>query len=173
LQPTTHDHVIGAGDRAAVTLVTYGDYECPFTARGVQLTSLLLDELGDGLRYLFRHFPLTDKHPHALAAACAAEAAARQNRFWEMHAMLIRHQRALGEQALFAYAAELRLDRARFARDLVDPEVARHVLADHAGGEAMGVRSTPTFFVNGMKYDGPVDGIRALVEEVANAVGAP
>jgi protein-disulfide isomerase len=173
LQPTTHDHVIGAGDRAAITLVTYGDYECPHTARGVLVVAKLLEQLGDRLRYVFRNFPLTDKHRHALAAACAAEAADRQGRFWDMHHTLFRHQHALGQAALLGHAAALGLDGGRFARDLVDAAVTQHVLDDQAGGEALGVRSTPTFFVNGMKYDGPVDGIRALVEDVASEVGAP
>ncbi len=173
LQPTAHDHVIGAGDRARITLVTYGDYQCPHSARGVLLVAWLLQELGDGLRYLYRNFPLEDVHRDALAAARAAEAADRQGHFWDMHATLFRHQHALDERALHGYAATLGLDGDRFAHDLADPATLRRVLADRAGGEALGVRSTPTFFVNGMKYDGPVDGIRALVEDVAAEVRQP
>jgi protein-disulfide isomerase len=169
LQPTEQDHVIGGDDRAAITLVVYGDYQCPYTARSVLLVAQLLDRLGDRLRYVFRNFPLLDMHPDALAAARAAEAADRQGRFWDMHALLFGHQQALDELALHRHAAQLGLDEAQFARDFADAGCERRVLADRAGGEALGVGSTPTFFVNGMKYDGPVDGIVPLVEDVATA----
>jgi len=163
------DHVLGTLEGATTTLVTYGDYQCPFTKRAVILTSELLDELGDGVLYVFRNFPLTHLHGDALGAARAAEAAEQQGRFWDMHLQLFRHQRALDEQSLAVYASELGLDVNRFARDFLDERSLARVRRDVLSGEALGVQSTPTFFVNGRLYDGPVDGIKVFVLQLERA----
>jgi protein-disulfide isomerase len=167
------DHVIGSPDTASVQLVVYGDYQCPYSTRAIILASDLMERLGDALVYVFRNLPLTDAHPDAVHAAFAAEAADRQGRFWDMHLHLFRNQDQLDDNSLFAYAAELELDMEEFARDFRDERTRRRLLDDVAGGEALGASSTPTFFVNGARYDGPVDGITAVVEDAATQASPP
>lgn len=167
------DHIIGSAATATVQLVTYGDYQCPFTARGIALVDELLARYGGALVYAFRHFPLSHLHPDALRAACAAEAADFQGRFWDMHKKLFRHQYALDGAAVRGYAAELGLDVQRFVRELGETATEWRVLEDRASGAALGVRSTPTFFVDGARYAGPVDGIVALVDEAVRCARVP
>lgn len=151
---------VGAGDhyvgdpRAAVELIEYGDYECPFCGLAQPAVSALLDRHGAELVFAFRHFPLVSQHPHAWMAALAAEAAARQNRFWEMHTHLLSHQHTLTRDDLFGHARGLGLDVGAFERDLADPDVAEHVRLDALGGLHSGVQGTPTFFVNGGRLEG-------------------
>ncbi len=145
------DHAQGPDD-APVTLVEYGDYECPSCLQGNRLVVEVQRRLGDRLRFVFRNFPLTDIHPHAEAAAEAAEAAGAQGQFWEMHQRLFAHQRALDDAHLEAYAGELGLDTARFDRDLSERAYAGRIEADITGGLRSGVQGTPTFYVNGEKY---------------------
>lgn len=151
-----HDHVRGQGD-APLTLVEYGDFECPFCARATGVTGELQERFGDELRYVFRHLPLVDVHPHAELAARAAVAADAQGRFWEMHDLLFAHQGELEVEDLAGYAAELGLDVEQFLRDLDDEETAARVRADVASAEASGARGTPTFFVGGVRHTGPHD----------------
>jgi protein-disulfide isomerase len=112
------------------------------------------DALDGDLRFVFRNFPLSQSHPHAMGAAAAAEAAALQGRFWEMHDMLYENQDSLDERSLLAYADALNLDLARFAEDLTSPEVQELILSDQYDGARSGVNATPTFYVNGARYDG-------------------
>ncbi|WP_246056992.1 Na+/H+ antiporter NhaA [Nocardioides eburneiflavus] len=149
------DHVVGPDD-AELTLVEYLDYECPFCARVSGVGDELRAHFGDRLRYVTRHLPLP-VHPHAELAALAAEAAARQDRFREMHAMLFTHQDQLELEDLVGYAADLDLDLEQFMRDLDDDELSRHVEHDVASAEASGVRGTPTFFVGATRHVGPHD----------------
>ena len=111
----TVDHVRGAA--AGRLIVEYGDYECPYSRQAFRAISRVETELGEGMRFAFRHVPLTGIHPHVLAAATAAEAAALQGRFWDMHERLLRHQKALADDDLRRYATDLGLDVARFSRD--------------------------------------------------------
>jgi Na+/H+ antiporter NhaA len=150
------DHVRGPVD-APLTLVEYGDYECPFCGKATGVVRELAERFGDDLRYVFRHLPLEDVHPRAMLAACAAEAAAAQGRFWEMHDVLFRHQSALLPDDLHRYAAELGLDLDAFAAALDSDLVARRVREDVAGAEASGARGTPTFFVQGVRHTAPHD----------------
>ncbi|HEX9117191.1 MAG TPA: DsbA family protein [Anaerolineae bacterium] len=138
---------------APVTLVQYGDYECPYTRRSTHVVRAIQQELGEQLRFVFRNFPLTEIHPHALAAAVAAEAAAGQGKFWEMHDALFNHQHALGDADLRRYAGELGLDLARFDEDLAGHAFLARIKADVEGGLRSGVRGTPTFFINGIRHD--------------------
>ncbi|WP_210648711.1 Na+/H+ antiporter NhaA [Nocardioides sp. SYSU D00065] len=154
------DHVLGPAD-APLTLVEYLDYECPFCARVSGVGAELRAHFGDRLRYVTRHLPLP-VHPHAELAAMAAEAAARQGRYWEMHAVLFAHQDQLELEDLAGYAAELGLDVEQFLRDLDDEDLARHVQHDVASAEASGVRGTPTFFIGETRHVGPFDG-RSLI----------
>ena len=150
------DHVAGPLD-APLTLVEYGDFECPFCARATGVTDELRGTFGPRLRYVFRHLPLPDVHPHAELAARAAEAADRQGRFWDMHDVLFRHQDELELEDLAGYAADLGLDVEAFLRTLDDEATYARVRADVASAEASGARGTPTFFVNGHRHTGPHD----------------
>jgi protein-disulfide isomerase len=150
------DHIRGPVD-APLTLVEYGDFECPFCGRATGVVRELRQRFGDRLRYVFRHLPLTDVHDHAELAARAAEAAGAQGRFWEMHDKLFSRQDELEPEDLLGYAAELGLDVERFARDLTDARHAWRVRADVASAEASGARGTPTFFVGERRHVGPYD----------------
>jgi protein-disulfide isomerase len=139
-------------------ILEYGDYECPYSRRAFREIERVEREFSGGVRFAFRHFPLTQIHPHALAASAAAEAAVRQDRFWEMHSLLFHRQKALEEEDLRTYARELGLDIARFDEDRVSDDVAARVARDLASGEATGlIRGTPTLFVNGVLYEGNYD----------------
>ncbi|WP_343898662.1 Na+/H+ antiporter NhaA [Ornithinimicrobium humiphilum] len=160
------DHVKGPAD-APLTLVEYGDYECPFCARATGVGDELRRRFGDRLRYVFRHLPLHDVHPRAELAARAAVAAGLQGRFWQMHEALYAHQDALDYDDLVGHAQDVGLDVDRFVRDLDSPEVVLRVRDDVASAEASGARGTPTFFVGEERHTGPWDAetlARALEE---------
>jgi protein-disulfide isomerase len=137
--------------------VQYGDYECPYTRQSRHSVRELQREFPASLRFVFRHFPLEEIHPHARAASAAAEAAAQQTDFWIMHDYLFEHQKALADADLDRYAVELGLDADRFARDRTTPEVETRIERDLASGERSGVPGTPTFYVNGIRHDGGYD----------------
>ena len=147
------DHSQGPAT-AAVTLVQYGDYECPYTRRSTWVVQAIQQELGDRLRFVYRNFPLTENHPHALHAALAAEAAAAQGKFWQMHDYLFHHQHTLEDADLAQFAQAVGLDRQQFARDLTDQRVLSRIEEDVEGGERSGVQGTPTFFIKGAMYGG-------------------
>jgi protein-disulfide isomerase len=146
------DHSQGPGD-AAVTLVEYGDYECPHCGRAYPIVKEIQKRLGSRLRFVFRNFPLAELHPHAQHAAEAAEAAAVQGKFWEMHDVIFEHQRALDDRHLVDYAAVLRIDQERLQRELSSHAYAGRVREDFLSGIRSGVNGTPTFFINGVRYD--------------------
>ena len=150
------DHIQGPAT-APVTLVEYGDYECPFCGQAHPIVKALRRHFGDQLRFAFRHFPLTQMHPHAQSAAEAAEAAAAQDAFWPMHDMLYEHQSALDRNHLVQYATMLNLDVDRFARELATGVYAPRVREHFMSGVRSGVNGTPTFFINGRRHDGPWD----------------
>ncbi len=163
------DHVQGP-ENAPVTLVEYGDYECPHCRQVVPIIHELRARFGDRLRYVFRHFPLSTAHPDAQLAAEAAEAAGAQGKFWEMHDLLFEHQGQLDTRHLIQYAAELGLDLARFEQEVIGRVHASHVREDFAGGVRSGANGTPTFYLNGVRYDGPWD-LDSLVAEVEKPLG--
>ena len=150
------DHIRGRVD-APLTLVEYGDFECPFCGRATGVLRELRERFGDDGRYVFRHLPLTDVHPHAQLAAEAAEGAAAQGRFWEMHDLLFEHQDELEPEDLVGYAAELGLDVEQFTRDLNMSKHAERVRDDVISAEASGARGTPTFFVGDVRHVGAYD----------------
>ena len=158
------DHVRGPAT-ASVTLLEYGDYECPYCRAAVAIVDELQRVLPDQLRFVFRHFPLENIHRHARRAAEAAEAAASQGRFFEMHATLFDHQTALEDADLLRYASELDLDIARFGADLDAHAHARRVQEDFRSGVRSGVRGTPTFYLDDDRYDGVI-GVRQLVAAI-------
>jgi protein-disulfide isomerase len=162
------DHSQGPAD-APVTLVEYGDFECPYCGRAYPIVKALQRRLGDRLRFVFRNFPLTNVHPHAAHAAEAAEAAAAQGRYWEMHDRLFERQRALDDAHLQRYAADIGLDVAHFAAEL---EAGRHrarVQEDFLSGVRSGVNGTPTFYINGVRHDDSyaLDVLLAALERAA------
>jgi protein-disulfide isomerase len=150
------DHVRGPDD-APVTLVEYGDYECPYCGRAEAVIRELLDEFGDDLRYVWRHLPLNDVHPNAQNAAEAAEAAASQGAFWEMHDKLIHNQDQLGAPDPEGHAEELGLDVGRFRDEMQRRVYAARVAEDVSSADASGVGGTPGFFINGRRHRGAYD----------------
>jgi len=167
--PVTHeDHAQGRQDAAAVTLLQHGDYECPYTRLSRHSINALQREFPDTVRFVFRHFPMAEIHPHARAAAFAAEAAGRQGDLWTMHEYLFEHQRALRDADLHQYATDLKLEPVRFERDRTSPEVVRRIDRYRASGKRSGIMGTPTFYVNGVRHDGSfdVDSLRAAVATV-------
>lgn len=158
------DHIRGRHD-APLTLVEYMDYECPFCASMTGVIDQLRAHFGEDLRYVVRHLPLPDIHPHSQSAAMAVEAAGDQGHFWDMHDVLFAHQDELEIEDLMGYAGEMGLDVEKFARDMEDPRNVRRVREDVASAEASGARSTPTFFVGEMRHMSEHDSaslIRAL-----------
>ena len=159
------DHV--RGPAAARLIVEYGDYECPYSRQAFRAIERIERQLAHGVRFAFRHFPLTEIHPHALAAAAAAEAAALQDRFWDMHELLFHRQKALEDDDLRRHAAELELDVAQFDQDRIGAGALGRVGRDVESGLASGeVRGTPTLFIDGVVH---VDGYDAatLLEALA------
>ncbi|MEA2318303.1 MAG: hypothetical protein QOD44_2492 [Solirubrobacteraceae bacterium] len=152
LQPDV-DHVRGARDGRVI--LEYGDYECPYSRRAFHEIEAVESQLAGRVRFAFRHFPLTDIHPHALAASAAAEAGSLQGRFWEMHALLFDRQTALEDEDLRAYAGELGLDGERFDRDRGSVAVLDRIARDVESGIATSeVRGTPTIFLDGVVHRG-------------------
>ncbi|MFC4990444.1 formate/nitrite transporter family protein [Saliphagus infecundisoli] len=164
---TERDHIRGPDD-APLILVQYGDFECPTCGEFYQELKQIQDRLGDQFQFVFRHFPLTETHPHALRAAEASEAAAAQGKFWEMHDLLYEHQDALEDDDLLKYAADLGLDTEQFAYELDTGVHEERIEEDVSSGAHSGVDGTPTFFINGHRYDGPFEH-DALLEAIAQA----
>ena len=161
------DHIRGPQKGALVTLVEYGDFECPYCGRAEPIVRELIRQSGE-LRFVFRHLPLTEVHPHAQLAAEAAEAAAVQDAFWEMHDMLMDHQGALEVRDVVGYAAEIGLDADKFRADLRNHVGAYRVAEDIDSADLATVSGTPTFFINGNRYYGAFD-LAALKEAVHTA----
>ena len=140
---------------APVTLLEYGDFECPFCGRAFWELKRLERSAGDRVRFAFRHFPLSQMHPHAMQAAEAAEAAGAQGKFWEMHDQLFMNQHNLELPALLGYAREIGLDVPAFARDVQEQRYRQEIRRDFMEGVRSGVNGTPTLFINGERWNGP------------------
>jgi protein-disulfide isomerase len=147
------DHISGSAD-GSIRLLEYGDYECPFCAEAQPIVKEIQRRLGDDLSFAFRNFPLINIHPHSEHAAEAAEAAGAQGKFWGMHDLLFENQRALDDEDLAVYAAELGLDQTRLIREVTTSVYAPRIREDFRSGVRGGVNGTPTFFINGERYDG-------------------
>jgi protein-disulfide isomerase len=162
------DHI--SGPRVApVTLVEYGDYECPFCGQAYYVVKDLERRAGNLMRFVFRNFPLTTIHPHAERAAEAAEAAGTQGKFWEMQDCLYENQRALEDEDLMRYAALVGLDIQQFVREMREGRYLNRVREDFLSGVRSGVNGTPAFFINGVRHDGSWDlaTLMTAIEKVA------
>jgi protein-disulfide isomerase len=164
------DHLQGSAD-APVILVEYGDYECPHCARAHPVIKAVQRRLGDRMAFVFRNFPLTEIHPYAEQAAEAAEAAAARGKFWPMHDMIYEHQyEGLEQRDLQQYAAVVGLDPMAVAHDVSEHTFLDRIREDFMGGVRSGVNGTPTFFINGVRFDGDwtdVDGFATAITEAA------
>ena len=138
---------------APIELVEYGDYQCPYCGAAYPMVKAIQKKMGDKLKFVFRNFPLAEAHPYATNAAIATEAAARQNKFWEMHDILFEHQHQLDKASLIRYAEKIGLDVKKFELDLDRQEIQDKVASDFESGVRSGVNGTPTFFINGKKYN--------------------
>ena len=169
LPVSERDHIRGSAD-APVTLVEYGDYQCPYCGMANPIVDEVRRELGDGLRFVFRNFPLTESHPHAEHAAEIAEAAGAHNKFWEMHDMLYAHQDALDDRHLAEYARLLGVPASEITRALAQHAYSDRVREDFMSGVRSGVNGTPTFFINGVRHDGAFDrdSLLAAIKDAAS-----
>lgn len=159
------DHAQGSSD-APVTLVEYGDFQCPHCGAAHPILKQLQQMHGENLRLVFRHFPLSNSHPMAIPAAMAAEAAGRQDKFWEMHDMIYEHQNQLSPEAFLKFADKIKLDMKAFEKDAEDVALAEKIDASFESGVRSGVNGTPSFFINGTKYNGGYDAA-SLSEAIA------
>jgi protein-disulfide isomerase len=162
------DHVQGAAD-AAVTLVEYGDYECPYCGAAYPIIKEVQARMDKRLRFVFRNFPISTSHPHAEQAAEAAEAAGSQSRFWKMHDVLYENQKRLRGEDLRAYAGSLELDIELFDKELAEHVHSERVHEDFMSGVRSGVNGTPTFYINGVRHDDSyeIDVLLAALERAA------
>jgi len=164
---SAHDHARGP-EKAQLTLVQYVDFECPHCALAHPRLTEIANELGDSLRVVFRHFPLTDVHPRAQRAAEAAEAAAKQGRLWEMIPLLHANHDRLDDETLVRSAKKAGVDAKRLMKELASGAHAGRVRADYLGGLRSGVKGTPTFFINGELHEGAI-GLDSLVTALLKA----
>jgi protein-disulfide isomerase len=164
----SYDHTRGP-DHAGVTVVEFGDFECPNCKQAAPAVKLLLERFDERVRFAFRHFPLTEVHPHAMLAAQASEAASGQGKFWQMHDLLFENQTHLKAPQLHGYAERLGLDMARYSAEMDDEIYLQRVREHMESARHSGVRGTPTFFVNGRLLDVSF-GLRALFDAVEAAL---
>ena len=159
------DHIQG-DPKALLTLVEYGDYQCPFCGAAYPEVKKVQKELGSKLRFVFRNFPLTNVHEFAQVGAETAEAANVQGKFWEMHDFLYEHQRTLGDHSVaLGYAKKLGLDTQKFDREISQHVYEKRIKDDFMGGVRSGVNGTPTFYANGVRHDGPAEA-EAIIESL-------
>ena len=153
LPVNSEDHIFG-NPAAAFELVEYGDYECPYCGRAYPIVKNIQQQLGTELKFVFRNFPLRKIHPNAFMASIATEAAGLQDKFWEMHDIIFENQKTLDSENIFLFAGNLGLDIERFKDDIQQRSLIDKVEKDFESGIRSGVNRTPTFFINGKKYDG-------------------
>jgi formate-nitrite transporter family protein len=168
---TERDHSIGPST-APITIVEYGDYECPDCLNAVPIVKKVREALGDRLRFVFRHFPRSSIHPHASAAAEAAEAAADQGKFWLMHEALFEHQKELGEIDFNHLALTLGMEIYKLDASRSSQQHRQRIGADYQSGLRSGVKKTPTLFINGRKFNGAIEA-NAIITAALAAAGGP
>ncbi|RZL50143.1 MAG: DsbA family protein [Pedobacter sp.] len=158
------DHIEG-GEKAKIEIVEFGDYQCPHCGAAYPIVKEILDTFGNQIKFVFRNFPLSESHQYAEAAALAAEAAALQHKFWEMHDAIYERQSHLSEEFLKTLAKELDLDLEQFDADMGSDSVKEKVESDFESGIRSGVNGTPTFFVNGERFDGGAMDLYQMLKE--------
>jgi protein-disulfide isomerase len=165
-----HDHIHGKPD-SAVILVEYGDFQCPHCGAAYPIVKQIEKVYKNQLALVFRHFPLAEAHPYAQAAAVASEAAANQGEFWQMHDLIFENQGHLGLEMLLQLAESLKLDRKTFHHDFKDPKLFKIVEDDFESGIVSGVNGTPSFFINGIKFNGSYefDSLSDAIEQALSA----
>ena len=163
------DHAKGPED-AEVTLVEYGDFECPFCGGAYPIVKEVQEYFGDRLRFVFRNFPLRELHPHAAVAAQTAEFAGAHGKYWPMHDLLFENQGRFGDEFFFALAEELKLSGELLGKALDEGTFEARVVSDFRGGVRSGVNGTPTFFINGQRHDGSYH-LDVLIAAIENAAG--
>jgi len=152
--PVGKKDFISGSEKAKITLVEYGDYQCPYCGQAYPIVKKIQEKLGADLRFVFRNFPLAEMHPHAMNSAESAISAGEQGKFWQMHDSLYEHQNALDDKHLVQYAEELGLDTSKFKNDLQNHTHSSRIEEDFLSGVRSGVNGTPTFFINGIRHDG-------------------
>lgn len=162
------DHILGP-DNAPVTLVEYGDFECPHCGRAAPVIDGIQRYMAESMRFVFRHFPLGEAHPHAQHAAEASEAAGAQGKFWEMHHLLFANQADLDDESLLSYMSKIRIDVARAEQELAEGVYTKKVRDDFRGGVRSGVNGTPTFYINGSRYDGDWSNANEFMQALTDA----
>ena len=162
------DHVDGPGS-AAIELVEYGDYQCPHCGAAYPIIKKIQKEFGEQIRFVYRNFPLTEIHHLAMPAAIAAEAAGLQGKYWEMHDAIFEHQKYLSVSALYKFAQEVGVDVEKFKTDIQDQALQDLVETDFESGVRSGVNGTPSFFINGKKFDGGAEDLYEVLRESTEA----
>ncbi|MEN2402559.1 thioredoxin domain-containing protein [Flavobacterium sp. MC2016-06] len=167
LKPTVSitDHAIGRTD-AEIVIVEYGDYQCPYCGAAYPVLKEIVNKYGKEIKFVFRNFPLSEMHQYARPAALAAEAAALQGKFWEMHDAIYENQQYLNENLLFELAKKLKLDLNKFKTDINKPELAEKVDSDFESGVMSGVNGTPSLFVNDRKFDRGAEDLLQQLSEI-------
>jgi protein-disulfide isomerase len=163
---TSADHTVGDPNTAKIVLVEYGDYQCPYCGHAFPLVKRFVEEHPEEVAFIFRNFPLTDAHEYAMAAATIAEASAKQGKFWEMHDLIYNNQNLLNENMLKECVTKLKLSVNQIENDIRTSELQNKIEADFEGGVRSGVNGTPSFFVNGQKwedYDGTYNSFLELL----------
>lgn len=158
------DHIQGPAV-ASIEIVEYGDYQCPHCGAAYPVIKEIQKKFGDQIRFVYRNFPLSESHEFAMPAAVASEAAALQDKFWEMHDVIFENQNSLSNEELFKMASEAGLDIEQFKEDIQRPELEQKVESDFEGGIRSGVNGTPSFFVNGTKFDGDAQNLMDMLTE--------
>ncbi|MEC5174992.1 DsbA family protein [Chryseobacterium nepalense] len=161
------DHVQG-NDNADLTIVEYGDYQCPYCGTAYPVLKELMKEFKGQVKFVFRNFPLSEMHPYARPAAIAAEAADLQGKFWEMHDVIYENQQSLNENFLFQLAEKIGINLSQFKEDIQKTELEKKVDSDFESGIISGVNGTPSFFINGNKFNGGAEDLLELVRENVN-----
>lgn len=165
MQPISSDHAQGPAN-APITLIEYGDYECPYCWDTYYTIKTLQHQLGNKLQFIFRNYPRQELHPHAFNASLAVETAGLQGKFWEMYDLVFTHQEALDDASLLQYARDLWLDEVQFLRDFQSQEVLDKVTADILSGDKAEIEVTPTFFINGERYEGNREDENEFLEDL-------
>lgn len=158
------DHTRGA-KAPQLSIVEYGDFQCPYCGDAEPIVDEIMDQFGEAIALSFRNFPLKDVHEFAFGAALAAEAAAEQGKYWEMHELLFAHQDRLNQEDFLDYAQQLNLDVNAFEKAMANTKLADRITSDFESGARSGVNGTPTFFVNGTRFDGGAADLYALIKE--------